>query len=67
MRNKKGLNFGGIYFWGIIAIILGIVLFKQFDFKNPKFDKPALAIVYIVVFIISIVFIVKDFRRKPEK
>ena len=41
MGNKKSLNF----FFVIIAIILGRALFKQFDFENLKFEKPALAIV----------------------
>jgi membrane protein DedA with SNARE-associated domain len=63
MEKKKGLNF----FWGIIAIILGTTLFKQFDFKNFKFEKPALDIVYIIGFIISIYFLMKKDNNQPEK
>jgi hypothetical protein len=63
MENKKGLNF----FFLIIAIILGSVLFKQFDFKNLKFEKPELAILYLIVFIASIYFLIKDYKKKPEK
>ncbi|MBY0542371.1 MAG: hypothetical protein K2P75_03145 [Sphingobacteriaceae bacterium] len=63
MENKKGLNF----FFLIIAIILGSVLFKQFDFKNLKFEKPELAILYLIVFVASIYFLIKDYKKKPEK
>jgi Ca2+/Na+ antiporter len=63
MENKKGLNF----FFLIIAIILGSVLFKQFDFKTLTFEQPALAILYIVVFVTSIYFLIKDYKKKPEK
>ena len=34
MENKNGLSF----MFAIIAIILGVTLFKQFDFKNLKFS-----------------------------
>lgn len=63
MENKKGLNF----FFLIIAIILGSVLFKQFDFKNLKFEEPGLAILYLIVFVASIYFLIKDYKKKPEK
>lgn len=63
MENKKGLNF----FFLIIAIILGSVLFKQFDFKNLKFQEPELAILYLIVFVASIYFLIKDYKKKPEK
>jgi hypothetical protein len=59
MENKKGINF----FFAIIAIILGSAIYKQFDFKNLKFEKPALAILYIIVFIASIYFIIKDYNK----
>ena len=62
MKNKNGL-----FFWGIIAIILSSALIKQFDSENLKFENTALSIVYIIVFVISIVFIVKGFRGKNRK
>jgi len=52
------------FFSVIIAIILGGALFKQFDFQNLKFEKPALAIVYIIVFIICIGFMIKKSKNK---
>ena len=55
MENKKAPNF----FLIIIAIILGQALYKQFDFENLTFEKPALAILYIIVFVICIYLLVK--------
>lgn len=63
MKKKKAPNF----FLVIIAIILGQALFEQFDFENLTFEKPALAIVYIIVFVFSIYFLVKDYKNRPEK
>lgn len=63
MKKKKVPNF----FLVIIAIILGQALFVQFDFENLKFEKPALAIIYIIVFVFSIYSLVKDYKNPPEK
>lgn len=60
MSIKKGQSF----LFLIIAIILGWTIFKQFDFENLKFEKPALAIVYIVTFVMSIYFLVKNVKRE---
>jgi len=60
MEKKKTLSFT----FGIIAIILGVTLFKQFDFENLKFEKTGLAIVYLIGFIISIYFLVKTVKNK---
>lgn len=63
MENKKPILFT---FW-IIAIILGVVLYKQFDFENFKFEKPALAIVYLIVFAFSVFVIIKNSKKRTEK
>lgn len=55
------------FFFVIIAFILGQALFEQFDFENLKFEKPVLAIVYIIVFVFSIYFLIKDYKNKSEK
>jgi len=60
MINKKGQAF----IFGIVAIILGWTLFKQFDFESLKFEKPALAVVYILTFIMSVFFLVKNVKEK---
>ncbi|MGN7824390.1 hypothetical protein HGH92_26805 [Chitinophaga varians] len=59
MENKKGLSPVLL----IVAIILGAALYKQFDFQHFKFEKPALAIVYLIVFVGCIFFLVK----RPKK
>jgi predicted ferric reductase len=59
MENKKATSF---VFW-IIAIILGVTLYKDFDFQNFKFEKPALAVVYIIVFVGCVFLIIKNFRK----
>lgn len=56
MKNIKLPNF----FFTVIAIIIGAALYKQFDFDNLRFDKPALAILFSIVFIFSIYGIVKN-------
>ena len=61
MENKKGINF----FFAIIAIIVGSAIYKQFDFEKVRFEKPALAVIYIVVFVASIFFIIRDYKKRP--
>ncbi|WP_035651775.1 hypothetical protein [Flavobacterium sp. ASV13] len=63
MENKSALRFT----FSIIAIILGVVLFKQFDFETLKFEKPGLAIIYIVVFLFSIFVLIKNYKKKTDK
>jgi hypothetical protein len=63
MGSKKTPNFFAI----IIVIIIGSALFKQFDFENLEFEKPVLALVYIVTLAFSIYFIIRDYKSKPEE
>lgn len=63
MENKKTPNI----FLIIIAIIIGSALFKQFNFENLKFEKPALAIVYIITFVLLIYFLIRDYKNRSEK
>lgn len=59
MKYKIVLNF----FLVIIAIIIGVALYNQFDFQEIRFEKPALAVVYIVVFILCIGFMIKKSKK----
>lgn len=43
----------------IIAIVLGWTIFKQFDFESFKFKQPAMAVVYILTFFMTVYFIFK--------
>lgn len=63
MDKKKGVNFIFI----IIAFILGMRLFKDFDFETASFKKPALDIIFLITFIVSIYFIIKDYKKPIEK
>jgi predicted ferric reductase len=60
MKYKIVPNFFSI----IIATILWIALFKQFDFEDFKFEKPALAVVYVIVLIASIGVMIKKRKNK---
>ncbi|WP_106523842.1 hypothetical protein [Taibaiella chishuiensis] len=53
MQQKRTLSFVFI----IIAIIIGAALYRNFDFQNSRFKKPALAAVYLVTLAISMGFI----------
>ncbi len=63
MENKKGINFAFL----MIAFVLGLTLFKHFDFKTFKFKEPALDILFLVTFIVSIYIIIKDYKKGTEK
>jgi hypothetical protein len=57
---KKRINL----FFVFIAIILGSTLVKQFDVEKLTFQKPALATLYIIVFLAAIFFLIKDYTKK---
>lgn len=61
MENKNNVP---VFAFSIIAIILGVVLYKQFDFETLKFEKPALAVLYLIVFVFSVFVLVKNVRTK---
>ena len=63
MGNKKSIN----VIFLIIAIILGTTLFKHFNFKTFSFKKPALDVVFLITFIVSIYLLMKDYNKQPEK
>lgn len=63
MDKKKGINF----FMVIIAIVTGSKLYQHIDFKNMKMEKPALDIIYLVAFLMSVIVLIKDFTRKPDQ
>ena len=62
MENIKGLN----WFFVFIAFTLGLTLFKHIDFKNFTLKDPALDILYLIVFVLSIYFLIKG-NNQPEK
>lgn len=62
MENKKGIN----WFFVFIAFTVGLTLFKHIDFKNFTFKDPAMDILYLIVFVISIYFLIKG-KNQAEK
>ena len=51
------------FFSLVILIILGGALYKQFDFQKFSFEKPTLAIVYIIAIIISIFMMIQKSNK----
>jgi hypothetical protein len=45
---------------GILAIIIGVALYKEFDFETFRFKKVGLGIVYLVTFVALVVVIVRS-------
>ena len=43
----------------ILALIIGVALFKQIDFLNMTVEQPVLALVYLIGFLVSIGFMIK--------
>lgn len=63
MKNTKLPNF----FFSVIAIILGVSLYRHFDFKNFTFEKPALDTLYLIVLLFSIYGIVVNYKKPTAK
>jgi positive regulator of sigma E activity len=63
MENKNAPTFT----LTIVAIIVGAALYKQFDFQTLTFQKPALAIVYMLVFVFSVYVLIRNYRKQPGK
>ena len=53
---NKNLNFPLL----IVAVILGFAIIKDFDFYSFSFKNLWLDIIYIIVFLISILFLFKN-------
>jgi multisubunit Na+/H+ antiporter MnhG subunit len=60
MEKKKSISFT----LSIVAIIVGVALYKQFDFKTLKFEKPALALVYGITFAVSVYVLIRGSQKK---
>jgi membrane protein DedA with SNARE-associated domain len=63
MDSKKGIN----WFFAFIAFTLGLTLSKHIDIKNLTLKDPVLDILYLIVFVISIYLIIKNYQKRPEK
>lgn len=63
MEKKNSMTFT----MSIVAIIVGVTLYKQIDFKTMTVEKPALSILYAVTFLFAVAVLVRNFRKKAEK
>ena len=62
MENKKSQPVIFI----ILAIIIGVALYKQIDFQTFKVEKPALSVVYAITFIFCIVAIIRHNKKNSN-
>lgn len=63
MENNKA----PIFIMSIVAIIVGVALYKQIDFKTMTVEKPALSIIYAVTFAAAVFILIKHYVTKSEK
>ena len=56
-----------VFTLSIVAIIVGVALYKLIDFKNVTVAKPALAAIYFVVFVFSVFVLTRHFITKSKK
>ena len=61
MNNEKN---GFPMILGILAIIIGVALYKEFDFETFRFKKIGLGLVYLVTFVALVIVIVRSRRSK---
>ncbi|WP_204657491.1 hypothetical protein [Dyadobacter sandarakinus] len=52
--------------WAIVAIILGVTLYKQFDFQTFQFENTPLAIIYLITFMASVFFLIKGWKQSAK-
>ena len=62
MENRRGIN----WFFALIAFTLGLTLFKHIDFATLTLKDPILDVLYLIVFVLSIYFILKG-NNQSEK
>ena len=48
----------------ILAVILGVSVFRQFDFETLRFKNLGLGLIYLAVFIVLVFQINKDRKTK---
>ena len=62
MNNKIGFNL----LFAILAFPIGLALFREFDAKTFAFKNPALGIIYLVTFIVSVYLTFKKKTKSTE-
>lgn len=62
MGNKKG----EIFFFALIALIVGSAFWKQIDFKTMTVAKIGPSILYLVTFLLCTFFLIKNPRHRNQ-
>jgi len=53
--------------FAIIAFILGVAVYKEIDFEQLSFKKPALGILYLLTFLFSVFVIVRGMIKQNKQ
>jgi hypothetical protein len=54
------------YIFSVLGFIIGVAMYKQFDFENLSIENPALTIVYAIGLAISIYAVVKGGKKDAK-
>jgi hypothetical protein len=52
-----------VFMLRIVAIILGVTLYKHFDFSTFKFQDTPIDFIYLITFVAVIYVLIKDARK----
>ena len=63
MEHQKGINL----FFAFIAVVIGWTLFKHIDFRNLTLKEPVLDILYLIVFVMSLYWLIKGFKKQGKR
>ena len=62
MKDKIGFNL----VFALLAFPIGMALFNEFDFQSHTFENPALGILYLVTFVVTLYLMLKR-KKKPSE
>jgi hypothetical protein len=63
MKNKIGFNVG----FAILALPIGLALYKDTNFNDWTFRKPPLDIFYLIIFAALMIFVLKKQNKETNK
>lgn len=51
----------------VVAFIVGVALYKQFDFDSMRFKHIGLSIIYMATFVFAVYVLIKNRKKKTEE
>ena len=63
MESKKVI---GLLPFAAIAFLLGVAVYREIDFEQLSFKKPAMGILYLLTFILSVFLIFKGKKANKQ-